>query len=664
LLLLTLILAPGSARLATAQPAGRYYSETGYTLAPEFVTFYDSHGGVPLLGYPVSEAHEESGFLVQWTERQRLEWHPEHSGTDFEVQLGLLGRELTRGLDGPRFRGVLSTEFHAASSNGQGSGVRGQGSEGAEGAHYFPETGQYVDDLFFDYWQQNGGLPVFGYPISQSYTDDSLPEAGGASFQTQWFERARFELHPENMPSTRVLLGHLGYEALKARGAVEYKFEVYGNLTPDSNLQIGLAQGGESADPAFFDNIRSTGSDLGPGLVRLDNIFNFYDIVQRGADGLITYRWDKLDTVLQGVRAMGKEALICLSYMPETLSITGSSRVMPPASYDEWAALVTATVKHVNIDRNAQGAPGVRYWEVWNEPDQWGFWQAPYPEYLHLYDVTVQAALAGDPTIKLGGPSVSYFSTDHLGEFLEHERWQVQMGLPARVDFLSWHSYGKAPEEVAADIRHIRKILEGYPQFSPEIFITEFNVLQGGAGDTSANGYTDTVQGAIAFLSSIESMQREGLDRAFLFELKDGRGATSYWGRWGILTNDGQPKPIYYALKAFQKRPKYRMPVSLKSGPTDGTLGMMAYGDLSSHAPRATVMLWYTGPVDARVKVALPAAFDDTDFDVTLFDARTNNLAGGSREGRGAGVDTMPPTNAGDLVFDLKRETLLIMTSR
>ncbi|MEO8284823.1 MAG: glycosyl hydrolase [Chloroflexota bacterium] len=614
-----------------AQAEGRLYPETGYTLASEFVAFYDKHGGVPLFGYPVTEARTENGYLVQWTERQRLEWHPENAGTDFEVLLGLLGRELTHGLDGPRFQ---AAELMGAAAAGLTSTTDPEG-------HLFPETGQIVDEPFYSYWLEHGGLAVFGYPISVLYSSNGL--------QTQWFERARFEIHPENPPETRVLLGHLGYEALKEREVTQYKFEVFGNVAPESKLEIGLSQGGESDDPGFFDNIKDTGAALGPGLVRLDNIYNFYDIVGRAADGTITYNWSHFDRVLDGVTAMGKEPLICLSYMPEVMSVNGASRVKPPLKYDEWSALVKATVTHVNIDRKL----GVRYWEVWNEPDQWSFWQAPFPEYLKLYDITVEAALAADPTVKLGGPSVAHFSTDHLGEFLEHEQWQ---GVKGRVDFISWHSYGHSPDEIAANIRTMRKILERFPQFSPEIFITEFNVLQGGAGDTSAGGYTDTAEGAIAFLSSIESMQRERLDRAFLFELKDGQGPKSYWGRWGILTNDGLPKPIYYALKAYQNRPPGMLPVALRSGPTDGSLGMLAYGGPTN----STIMLWYTGSDDARIKIVLPQTFQDTDFDIALFDKKNNNPAATGD----SILNLMGPRNARDILLDLTPNSLVIMTSR
>ncbi|MDQ3930596.1 MAG: glycosyl hydrolase, partial [Chloroflexota bacterium] len=385
------------------------------------------------------------------------------------------------------------------------------------------------------------------------------------------------------------------------------------------------------------------------GLVRLDNIYNHFGIVSRSPDGKLTFHWANFDRVLDGIKAMGKEPFICLSYMPETMSITGSSRVVPPSKYEEWAELVAATVQHVNVERRL----GVRYWEVWNEPNLWGFWQGSYQEYLRLYDVTVEAALKVDPGIRIGGPAVASYQPDHIDEFMQHE---ALLGPKGRVDFVSWHSYGKQPAELAGHIRAVREIAARYPQFSPELIISEFNVLQGGAEDTSANGATDTVEGAIAFLSSIESMQRERLDRALLFELKDGAGPKSYWGRWGMLTNDGLTKPIYHAYKAYQTRPEGQLPVRITNAPSDGSLGLLAYGD-----PRdATLFVWYTGNSQARVKVGLPGAFADNDFGITLFDRQNNNPA---RTGISS-LTTRPPRNAGDLVLELQPDSLVILQTR
>jgi glucose/arabinose dehydrogenase len=81
-------------------------------------------------------------------------------------------------------------------------------------AQTFPETGYRLDGRFATFWQQNGGLPVFGFPIS-----DQAPERGAEGvFTSQWLERERFELHPENRAPYDVLLGRLGDEALRRQG--------------------------------------------------------------------------------------------------------------------------------------------------------------------------------------------------------------------------------------------------------------------------------------------------------------------------------------------------------------------------------------------------------------------------------------------------------------
>ena len=81
-------------------------------------------------------------------------------------------------------------------------------------AQSFPETGYGLAGRFAAFWGQNGGLPVFGFPIS-----DQAPELGSEGvFTTQWLERERFELHPEYAAPYDVLLGRLGDEALRRQG--------------------------------------------------------------------------------------------------------------------------------------------------------------------------------------------------------------------------------------------------------------------------------------------------------------------------------------------------------------------------------------------------------------------------------------------------------------
>jgi len=71
-------------------PNRRYYSETGHTLVYAFLNYFDAHGRLEILGYPITEFKLENGRYVQYLQRARMEWHPELP-SDQRVQLGRLG---------------------------------------------------------------------------------------------------------------------------------------------------------------------------------------------------------------------------------------------------------------------------------------------------------------------------------------------------------------------------------------------------------------------------------------------------------------------------------------------------------------------------------------------------------------------------------------------
>ncbi len=72
---------------------------------------------------------------------------------------------------------------------------------------FFPQTGHSLRGVFRNFWQANGAVGVFGYPITEEY----VPAVGAPL--TQYFERARFELVEQNGQYS-VRLGKLGAEYL------------------------------------------------------------------------------------------------------------------------------------------------------------------------------------------------------------------------------------------------------------------------------------------------------------------------------------------------------------------------------------------------------------------------------------------------------------------
>ena len=167
-----------------------YVPETGHYLAYGFLDYWRHHGAIPIFGYPLTEEVSENGLAVQYFERAVFEWHPE-APDDWRVQLRRLGADLATGQQGePGFQPV------------------GPGNEA--NCSFYAETNHRLCYGFRVYWEANGGLPVFGYPISEEFLENGLT--------VQYFERARFEWHAGNAPPYDVLLGRLGADAAERSG--------------------------------------------------------------------------------------------------------------------------------------------------------------------------------------------------------------------------------------------------------------------------------------------------------------------------------------------------------------------------------------------------------------------------------------------------------------
>lgn len=174
-----------------------YFAATGHTLQGKFYDYWKSHGGLWLFGYPLSEEYQEvsatdgKSYTVQYFERQRFEYHPEFAGSPNEVLLGLLGSYMVQG-------------------RSDGAFARAVALPPAPNRVYFEPTGHNLGGSFLSYWNQYGGLPVFGYPLSEEFQEVSATD--GKSYTVQYFERARFESHPEFAGTpNEVLLGLLGH---------------------------------------------------------------------------------------------------------------------------------------------------------------------------------------------------------------------------------------------------------------------------------------------------------------------------------------------------------------------------------------------------------------------------------------------------------------------
>jgi hypothetical protein len=81
---------------------------------------------------------------------------------------------------------------------------------------YFSETGHTIKNRFLDYWEGHEGLQQQGYPLTEEIQEQS--DIDGKVYTMQYFERAVFELHPENAAPNDVLLSLLGVSSYQRYG--------------------------------------------------------------------------------------------------------------------------------------------------------------------------------------------------------------------------------------------------------------------------------------------------------------------------------------------------------------------------------------------------------------------------------------------------------------
>jgi hypothetical protein len=165
----------------------RYFPVTGHYVTGDFLAFYTRNPNAErLYGNPLTEAYTitlpngAGTQLVQYFERARFELNP---GLQAAVRVTLT----TLGLSLYQPDPTVTTLSMAP---------------GFPACRTIVETGRQICYAFLDFFDAYGGVTQFGYPISEIEFRDGL--------MVQYFQRARFEWHPEYPSGERVRLTDLG----------------------------------------------------------------------------------------------------------------------------------------------------------------------------------------------------------------------------------------------------------------------------------------------------------------------------------------------------------------------------------------------------------------------------------------------------------------------
>lgn len=144
----------------------------------------EENGGLAVFGLPVGQVYLlNDTTLAMPFERFRVEYH-ETNAPPYDMQLGIMGEER-----------LIQMGYIWQNEPKE---------QPQPGCRYYPETGYNLCGEFLRYWDTHGrefghpgvsyeeALSLFGYPITPARMEQG---SDGVARITQWFQRARFELH-------------------------------------------------------------------------------------------------------------------------------------------------------------------------------------------------------------------------------------------------------------------------------------------------------------------------------------------------------------------------------------------------------------------------------------------------------------------------------------
>lgn len=295
----------------------------------------------------------------------------------------------------------------------------------------------------------------------------------------------------------------------------------------------------------------------------------------------------QISLVLDNVLACGMKPFVELSFMPSALAsgkktgIRYLNNITQPKSLNAWGEFIKSFIKFL-LERYGKEEVENWYFEVWNEPDLAIFFKGKQKDYFKLYEVTARAVKSVDGNLRVGGPSSSACLW-----IVDFKNFCKNNNVPC--DFISTHHYpGDAfgnsfsmkdafkmmsiAKKAAKNGKTLTDTMEEL-FFKPEVYKTWTKGILGELDDRASKQAGDkplfmTEWNSMAVFAS--PVHDEKYSAAFVvktcMDLNGKFNGYMFWccsdvyeeqfmlgrpfhGGFGIVNNDGIPKPNFWAFK-------------------------------------------------------------------------------------------------------------------
>jgi xylan 1,4-beta-xylosidase len=303
-------------------------------------------------------------------------------------------------------------------------------------------------------------------------------------------------------------------------------------------------------------------------------------VYSEDAQGNPIYNWSYVDQIYDGLLAHEIRPFVEISFMPRALAPKAPYHAFwykpipsPPDSYAKWDALITAFAQHL-VERYGVDEVAQWYFEVWNEPNI-DFWigRPAQETYFELYDHTASALKAVSEKIRVGGPATAQAAW--VGDMIAHA---TQNDVP--LDFVSTHVYGNdatmdvfhdhrvmAPHQmVCAAVDKVHEEIAKSARPKLPLIWSEFNATY-----MNEQPITDSIYMGPWMADTISKCDGKTLMMSYwsfsdVFE-EQGVVKTPFYGGYGLVAEDGIPKPAYDVFLLLHELGEERL-----AAPTDEAL--------------------------------------------------------------------------------------------
>ena len=292
-----------------------------------------------------------------------------------------------------------------------------------------------------------------------------------------------------------------------------------------------------------------------PFVVDIAAVFPYW-----GADEYAPESYDFRDTdrIISDLVNHGVEVIYRLGNTIDHTPFPRLSKV--PDDFGKWARVCEHIIMHYNEGWNNGFRYGIKYWEIWNEPDLiylglYTMWQGTEEEFFDLYRTAAPYLKNRFPDVKIGGYGAARTKVAFFENFLKMASAEA---LP--LDFFTWHRYTNEVEDMIGQADRVRAMLDQYGFSNTESILDEWAYTENdwfGENRWNTMGKNPTVResfytklrsqvGASYALAVMISLLDHSVDKAHLYD-----GQKSFFG--ALYDQFGNYTKLAHTLFAFNE---------------------------------------------------------------------------------------------------------------